>query len=239
MRHDVVITSCKKDEYTIYECIDSLSKVESVDKVYVISSDRFIYRDVVWIDENIFPFTKEDIIKINPIIPRERAGWYLQQLFKMYSFLIPNISESFLVLDSDVIFLKDVKFYDNGKFLYNYSSEHTPDYFACMTRLNNFFEKSVNVSGICHHMMFESKILKEIFCLIKKEGEEVYETIIKAVQQWHHGFSEYELYFNFIFKKYPERYNIRQLNYADVDDYKSLPCDDLDYIANHEWRRTQ
>jgi hypothetical protein len=237
MKHDVVIPYCKKDEYTIYKCIDSISKINNVNNIYVISLDKFVYKDVIWVDEKIFPFTKEDITRINPSIPRDRAGWYFQQLLKMYSFIIPNIMESFLMLDSDVIFLKNVDFYGDGKFKYNYSSEYTPDYFDCMSRLNTFFEKIVNMSGICHHMIFEKSILDEIFKLIKKEGEEVYETIIKAVQQWHHGFSEYELYFNYIFKKYPNRYTIRQLKYADVDDYKSHLSADFDYIANHEWKR--
>lgn len=237
MKHDVVIPYCKKDEYTIYKCIDSLTYIDTVNNIYVISSDEFKYKNVIWVDEKIFPFSKEDIIRINPIIPLDRAGWYYQQLLKIYSFMIPKITDSFLILDSDVIFLKNVNFYEAGKFKYNYSSEYTPDYFTCMKELNSFFEKSVNVSGICHHMIFERVILEEIFDLIKKEGEHVYETIIKAVQQWHHGFSEYELYFNYIFKKYPDRYTIRRLNYADIDDCKSIPQGDFDYVANHAWRR--
>lgn len=113
-----------------------------------------------------------------------------------------------------------------------------PQYFECMYRLNNFFIKSANISGICHHMIFEKKILDEIFNLIKQPDEEVYETIIKAVTPSSSGFSEYELYFNYIFKKYPELYTIRHLNYDDVTDYKLfLQNNNYDYIANHAWKR--
>lgn len=238
MKHDIVIPYCKKDEYTIYDCIDSLTFVENANNIYVISADRFVYKNVIWVDERIFPFTKDRIMFINPIIPTQRVGWYYQQLLKLYSFLIPGITDSFLILDSDVIFLNPVDFYDGEKYKYNYSQEYTHDYFICMERLNPFFEKSMSVSGICHHMIFEKKILNEIFDIIKQEGEEVYETIIKAVRQWHHGFSEYELYFNYIFKKYPDNYSIRYLKYLDVGDYRSIPYNDLDYVANHEWQRS-
>jgi len=240
MKFDVVIPYCEKDEYTIYSCIDSLKNISEINNIYVVSSKEFTYKNIRWVNEDIFPFKKGDITRLNSSILLERAGWYYQQLIKLHSFLIPNIADSFLILDSDVIFLRDVNFFENNKFKYNYSHEYTLPYFECMYRLNNFFTKSTDISGICHHMIFEKKILDEIFDLIKQPGEEVYETIIKAVTHKEIGFSEYELYFNYIFKKYPEFYTIRHLNYADVTDYKLyLQNNNYDYIANHAWRRLQ
>jgi hypothetical protein len=240
MSIDVVIPYSAKDNYTIESCLNSLVHVRDRGNVYILADHNPQCRSNInykWIDEHIFPFKKNDIIRINSAIPASRAGWYFQQLLKLYSFIIPNISDKFLVLDSDVIFLRDVNFIDQGKLLYNYSSEFTPDYFECMNILNPFFERSVNKSGICHHMVFEKEILAEIFNLIKRGGEEVYETIIRSVKNWHHGFSEYELYFHYIFKKYPNNYIIRYLEYADVDDYKNIDKANYHYIANHEWRR--
>ena len=50
-----------------------------------------------------------------------RNGWYLQQLLKLYAGLtIPNILENYLVVDSDVFFLKPIHFYEDGKFIYTY-----------------------------------------------------------------------------------------------------------------------
>lgn len=241
MKHDIVITYHLKDEYTINECIKSCNYIDNVNNIYVISSKPPNNPNVNWINENIFPFKLDDIVKTNSIIPNHRAGWYFQQLLKLYSFLIPNITNTFLILDSDVIFLKPVSFIEQNIPLYSYSNEYTHEYFECMKVLNPFFERSVNVSGICHHMMFEVSILHEIFNLIDKPNKQVWETIIENVKNWHHGFSEYELYFHYIHKMYPKKYKIRKLHYKDVYDFKHLPPNytQLDYIANHEWKRQE
>ena len=235
---DVVIPYHKKDEYTIYKCLDSLHNIKNINNVYIISAKEFIYKNVKWIDEKIFPFTKDEISNINPIIPKDRSGWYYQQLLKFYIFNVPEISSNVLVLDSDVIFLKEVSFFEQGKPCYNFSSEYTPVYFENMKKLNPYFEKSVNRSGICHHMLFQKNIMHEIFNLIKKDNEEVYETILKSINDWHNGFSEYEIYFNYIFKKYPKDVILRKLEYADVGDYKQYLNSGYHYIANHAWKRS-
>jgi len=240
MKIDIVIPYTPKDDYTLQSCINSLTKLKECGNVYIISKeDPNIQTEIEynWIDEAIFPFTKQSIVKINNKILEDRSGWYLQQLLKLFCYTQTQISDTFLVLDSDVIFLKEISFIEYGKLAYNYSHEYTPDYFSCMGRLNYFFEKSVSKSGICHHMIFEKKILEEIFDLIKIDGEKVYETIIKAVDNGFSGFSEYELYFHYIFKRYPKEYTIRNLRYEDVDDYKVGSYIGLDYIANHAYRR--
>ena len=166
---DVVIPYHEKDEYTIYKCLDSLHNIKNINNVYIISKKEFVYKDVKWIDEKIFPFTKDEISNINPIIPKDRSGWYYQQLLKFYIFNVPGISNNVLLLDSDVIFLKEVSFFEQGKPCYNFSNEYTPVYFENMKKLNPYFEKSVNHSGICHHMLFQKDIMHEIFNLIKKK----------------------------------------------------------------------
>jgi hypothetical protein len=240
MKHDIVIPYHPKDAYTINECIKSCNNIVNKNNIFIISSETFDHPNVKWVDEKTFPFTKKDITLINPQIPQDRAGWYYQQLVKLHLFLIEELTETFLVLDSDVIFLRAVNFIEEETPLYSYTHEYTPDYFDCMTRLNPFFERSVNVSGICHHMMFEKSILKEIFALISKPNKDIWQTIIENVNNWHHGFSEYELYFHYIHKKTPKKYKIRKLIYEDVFDFKNtLNLTHVDYIANHEWKRQE
>jgi hypothetical protein len=238
MKFDIVIPYHSKDEYTIKNCVNSCSHIKEKQNIFIVSKKELNVPGTIWINENIFPFNTEKIIKLNSSIPEHRAGWYLQQLIKLYSFIIPNITDNFLVLDSDVIFQKDITFFGDNIPLYSFSNEYTHEYFECMNSLNSFFERSVNVSGICHHMMFEKEILLEIFKLIEKPNKEIWESIIENIKNWHHGFSEYELYFHYINKKYPKKYSIRKLYYEDVDDFMThTPSNNLDYIANHAWRR--
>ena len=171
MKFDIVIPFHPKDEYTIKNCVDSCSHIIEKQDIYIISKEPLYISGTTWINEDIFPFNEKKILKLNPNIPEHRAGWYLQQLIKLYSYIIPNITDNFLILDSDVIFLKDIVFFKNDVPLYSFSNEYTHEYFECMASLNSFFERSVNVSGICHHMIFEKKILFEIFKLIKKPNK--------------------------------------------------------------------
>jgi len=239
MLHDVVIPFHPKDEYTIYKCINSCKNIKNLNKIFIVSKKLIEAPNTTWINEDIFPFKLEDIVSNNALIPMHRAGWYYQQLIKLYSFLIPNITNTFLILDSDIIFLKPVDFLEQGLPLYSYSDEYTPDYFECMKKLNSFFERSVNVSGICHHMMFETSILNEIFTLIGNK-ETAWKNIIKNVENWHHGFSEYELYFHYIHKAYPKKYKIRKLTYEDVTNIETpIMNSNLNYIVCHEWQRKQ
>jgi len=160
MKIDIVIPYAPKDDYTLQSCINSLTKVRERGNVYIISKENPNIQTEIeynWIDEAIFPFTKQSIVELNNIIPEDRSGWYLQQLLKLFCYTQAQISDTFLVLDSDVIFLNEVSFTVEGKLAYNYSSEYTSDYFSCMSKLNSFFERSVSKSGICHHMIFEKK----------------------------------------------------------------------------------
>ena len=58
--------------------------------IYLISFDpKITYNDCITINENIFPFNKEILKKY--LGNNDRIGWYLQQLFKLYSgFIIKN-----------------------------------------------------------------------------------------------------------------------------------------------------
>lgn len=240
---DIVIPLHEKDLYTIDACIESCFKnIQGLRKIYIVTNTQYSNSNVTIIKESIFPFTVHDIVSINPAIPDHRAGWYLQQLIKLHCHAIPGIADSVLILDSDVVFLRPVHFVsDTGEPLYSFSHEYTAEYFTCASKLNPYFERTIDVSGIAHNCMFQRKIIKEIFELINQQNnDQPWKNIIRAVENWHHGFSEYELYFHYIQKKYPQKFKLRKLNYEDVFDYKEyLNRTDLDYVANHDWKRKE
>jgi hypothetical protein len=240
MHFDIIIPYHKKDEPVIHKCVQSCKYLPGGRNVYVVSEHDFKIDGATTILEKEFPFTKQQLLACNPTIPENRIGWYFQQFIKLYSFTIPEITDTYLVLDSDVVFLNSTNLLENNLPVYNYSSEYTDEYFQCMKRLNNYFERSVNKSGICHFMMFEKNIILEIFDLIKNDNQEIYDTILKAVRNWHHGFSEYELYFHYIFKKYPKTYNLKQYKYLEIDNLDNIQKyknTDINYIAYHSWKR--
>ena len=89
--------------------------------IYLISYDKTIkIKDCVTISEELFPFSIKTVAKYHG--RRERNGWYLQQLLKFYAgTVIPGILDKYLIIDSDTLFFKPIKFIENDKCLYNYT----------------------------------------------------------------------------------------------------------------------
>jgi len=191
------------------------------------------------INEDIFPFSLETVSKYHG--NTSRNGWYLQQLFKLYSgLIIPNILDKYLVIDSDTFFLKPTFFYENGRCLYNYGNENHPDYFQHMKLLHPRLKKVyTDKSGICHHMIFETKYIEELFDMVEsKHNDFFYNIFLKNVEKNNYdmfgsGASEYEIYFNFIMNDYRDEVKLRELKWSNSDVCKRDI--DYDYISYHNY----
>jgi FkbM family methyltransferase len=209
--------------------------------IYLICYDPTInFEGCLTIDEALFPFSLDTVSKIHG--KSGRNGWYLQQLIKFYvGKVIPGIMERYLVVDSDTFFLKPTTFIENNKCLYNYGTEHHLPYFEHMANLDKEFVRvDAEKSGICHHMIFETKYVNELMTRIEgKYGEPFYIVFLKQVpalyKQCGSGASEYEIYFNYMLKNHSDKITIRALKWENVGtlDVSS----ELDYISYHYWKR--
>lgn len=175
------------------------------------------------VSERIFPFSIETVAKHHG--KSERNGWYLQQLLKLYAgFVVPGILERYLVIDADTFFLKPTVFYDTsrGKAIFTLGPYLYADYFSHMKRLHpSLGETNPTKSGICHHMMFETKYVKQLFGLVKKSAgksfsEPFYDIFLRTVDtQKSSGASEYETYFYFMCKFHQQDIIVRSLCWVD------------------------
>jgi hypothetical protein len=114
---------------------------------------------------------------------------------------------------------------------------HTP-YFEHMSRLDSNFTKVLNVSGICHHMMFETQYIKQMFEIIESQHNDTfYNVFLKLVSETSgSGASEYEIYFNYMLKYHFDKMQIRELNWRNVTEL-DVNCG-LDYISYHHYNRS-
>lgn len=254
---DVVIPCAKKDVEILDLCIQGIKKNgKNIRDIIVISSENFTNK-AIWFDEKKFPFSKEDIA--NEIFgnnlqykedflygPRSRAGWFFQQLLKMYAmFVIPNISENILVLDADTVFLNPTEFLNfKNEPLFAYSKENHKPYFDIAKKILPYFHKAYDeYSGITHHMLFQKSILEELFSEIKKyNNEEPWRAICHSIDKNNiHGsfFSEYELYFNFVFLT-TEQGHIRHLNFKNINSKSKLEDyrkENYSFVSIHSYMR--
>ena len=235
MSFDIVIPTTKKDLNTLEECIAACKKYIKNYRNIIVISDKQYTNNALWFNEDNFQFSKNDLINI--IGEHWRFGWYYQQLLKLYApFTIPNISDNILILDSDTIFLKNIDFFHDNKPCYNYGTANHKPYFRHMKQLHSdLTRQDKKKSGICHHMIFQTHILRELFYKIEtKHKKDFWRIFLESVDlSEKSGASEYEIYFNYILKFHNENIKIRRLqweNSSKIDDNK-----DLHYVSKHSY----
>lgn len=242
---DIVIPVGPEDREIVKKQIEFTKKnIIGYRNIYLICYDPTITLEgCITINEKIFPFTIDTVAKFHGKLSRN--GWYLQQLLKLYAgIVIPNILDKYLVIDSDTFFLKPTTFIENGKCLYNYGVTYNEPYFDHMLALANLQDVAGSKSGICHHMMFETKYVKELIQIVEtKHGDLFYNMFIKLAKEiTGSGASEYEIYFNYILKHHNEQITIRRLEWHDVSTFNLNIYDDFShmpdvYVSYHYFNR--
>jgi len=238
---DVIIPVGPNDADIIYKQIEYTKKnIIGYRNIYLISYNPTINIDgCITIDEKIFPFTLDNVSNFHGKL--DRNGWYIQQLIKLYAGkIIPDILEIYLVIDSDTFFLKPTSFVENNKCLYNFGTEYHRPYFEHMLKLDKDLIKVDNYkSGICHHMIFETKYINEIITKIEENhNDKFYNVFLKSVSDpGGSGASEYEIYFNYMLKNHADKITIRKLNWSNVSSLDSNNNNNNDFVSVHWYNR--
>lgn len=235
---DIVIPVGPNDKTIIEEQLKYTKKnIIGYRYIYLICYDPTIcIEGCITVDENMFPFSIETVSKFHGKI--KRNGWYLQQLLKLYAGkIIKGILDKYLVIDSDTIFLKPTTFIEDNTCLYNYGTEYHKPYFLHMQVLDKGLVKMSRMSGICHHMIFETKYIDELMSKIEKNHNDLFYNIFlkTVVDKNKSGASEYEIYFNYMLKNHPDKLKIRKLNWKNTN--KLETNSNLDYISYHWYMR--
>jgi hypothetical protein len=243
---DIVIPFHPKDIDTVQKCVISCRVfVEKCRNIYLVCREDPRIPKTIWLAESAFTFSYDDIRAELASVPNgrvERTGWYLQQLLKIHidDVLGDKLSDNFLVVDSDVIFRRPVSFIaEDGICLYAWGREFYTPYFTAMGRmLPGLGRVFADKSGICHHMVFNRGVLRELKeRIVGGSGRPAWKAIIDAVDKSElSGFSEYETYFNYVLKYHPSAIRLRQLAWRDAA-YESADDRNYDYVAYHAWMR--
>jgi hypothetical protein len=222
---DIVIVAHSKDKDTLLLLLESIQKyIHNYRNIYLIAKENFIGDKVIFIEEGFFPFKKTNISEILlPMhCPEYKHGWFYQQLLKLYSYkIIKDLTEHFLILDADLIFINKISFFDGNTPFFTTGYSHNQYYFDHMNKFIPGLTKQTEFSGISHHMIFKKEILEDLFNKVE---------LIHKIPFWrsflncvsfervtHYSCaSEYEIYFNYVLKFYSSFYKIRQLKWNDI-----------------------
>jgi hypothetical protein len=245
---DIVICVGPHDSDIIEKTIPFTKKnIIGYRNIYLVSCDPNIkLSGTITIDENIYPFTKKYFIE--KFGDNSRNGWYLQQLLKMYAGnVIPGILKRYLVIDSDTYFLKPINFITNdGKHCLTRGYEYHDLYFKHMNKLHPALYKHPElngISGISHHMFFNNDRLNDLFKMVEtyhSNGKFFWELMIDMIDKNHYmgaGYSEYEIYFNYMFLYHKNDIIIRNLKWQNLSCLDINNSGDNDFVSIHWYIR--
>jgi hypothetical protein len=146
----------------------------------------------------------------------DRAGWYFQQFLKLGLAQTNLVSDYYLVWDADCLPLRPINNFTSGdKILLDKTQEYHAPYFETNQKLLGL-NREVEFSFISEHMVFEKHIVNEILDKISLiVNDSWWEIIINNVSDQDlgkSGFSEYELYGNYLAKYHPAKFAVRKLH---------------------------
>lgn len=213
MTYDVVVPLGPSDEDIVQLCIDSIRKyVLHIKNIYVISHRPIDLSGAIIVTEDIFPFHKDDI---RAYVSDKKAGWYLQQLLKLYCLsVMKELHDNVLIVDADTIFKRRVTFMSGDRFIFNVHNSVHNAYFKHMKLLHpSFTAYKRGISGIVNTMIVNRGILKDIFDVVEAHhGEAFWKVFMKCVDTSEpSSASEYDIYFHYMMKNHHSKAQIRTL----------------------------
>jgi hypothetical protein len=247
---DFVIPCHPKDFPSLKMSVNGIKEnITCCNDIFVISSDNPNIDGVIHIPESrYFPYVdKEKISKkfeLNNPSLLYRTKWIYQQFLKLYSSrVIPELTNSYVIVDSDTIFLRDVPF-DPEKFYYCKAEEYHKPYIQPIKKLFGI-EETIGFSAISHHMIFNKEKLNEMISTVEKrfDSESFFDCVLRVLDYNEAScMSEWDLYANYMLLNYPEMCEQRQLVWEDIsfipvkshlDEFK----ENFDFVSCHAYRR--
>jgi hypothetical protein len=247
---DFVIPCHPKDFPSLTLCINGIkNNISCLNKIFVISNENPTIDGIIHISESKYSeyLNKEMVInkfEMNNPTLQHRAKWIYQQFLKLYSGrIISELTESYVVVDADTIFLRDVSF-DVNKFYYCITDEyHLPYLFPIKTLFN--LDNTVGFSTICHHMIFNTVKLNEMLTYVEKKTgwNSFFEYVLNIIDYNEPScFSEWDTYSNYMILNHPTMCVHRQLKWSSISfiptkSHLNQLANKFDFVSCHAYIR--
>jgi len=246
--YDILIPVAEKDfiklRFVWESIIDNLSGFNEIHCISNVKIPSALKVPGIWYytDKDIIDF---DYMRFTGTI-KGHEGWYVQQYIKLFQKVT---SDNYLEVDADVFFNRKVDIIENEKpcFLFGRNQNHAP-YFNLMKNLFDL-EKVYPHSFINETMFFKRSIIKHLLDSLGVDAKGFFELILNEVNKVNEmsGFSEYELYGNYVTKNFKDSYNYKHLStrlggkygYWSEDEIRqyvnSFKGSDFDLVSMHSW----
>ena len=255
------VCSSKIDIIIPYHCKDSdifelclagcITNVRDLGRIYIVTSNTDLeFGDIEIVDEaELFDdgLTKFYVeAKLKKEFPELlwRSGWLFQQFIKMgCAYAIPNLSDYYLVVDADVVFLREVCFFHDERMLLAKSDEFHQPYFDFYERFLGESSDS-KTSFVAHHMLICKSIMLELLHNIEgRFNKSWYDAVIDNIDGNNTlMFSEYETYGHYCESHYPDKLTVRRLRNIQRFKMRSLLkilLNQADYVTIHNYKKPE
>jgi hypothetical protein len=250
---DIVIPAHAKDFEVLRHAVRGVLRyVRPIGRVYVVSEQSFDWAtgSVEWVPEPTGPgLLSHEEVRARLAGRRSdvsRSGWIYQQILKLGAgAYINGLSRSYLVIDSDVIFLRDVSFCVDSvtRFPYSCAFEYHEPYREAYKRL--FGEMpSTGHSLTAHHMLYDRVLLGELMTEIERRHSKTWSAAyLDAIDYTQpSSISEMDIYGWWVMSRYPQLARRRQLVWRDTHVIpgrlgRAMFARDCHFVAAHAWMR--
>ena len=228
---DVVIPVIAKDLQILPLCLEGVRHcvAHPIQDIYLVApaDDRIVsfcrQHGLQFVDEtSLFGFSPKDLdiqVRDSHGKVRDRSGWLFQQLVKLSGRV--GTCQHYLCIDADHVLIRPHTFLTaDGKTVFYMSYEEHPPYYENIHRLLPDLPLST-LSYVDHKMLFDKEQLERLHQALG--GSEWIKTIQDSYDRTcHAGFSEFELYGNFVQEKVLRPWLQKRLPYNKMADFASL-----------------
>ena len=231
---DVVIPIIAKDLHILPLCLEGVRSQVShpIQNIYIVapSQPEIIQfcreRQLEFVDEQtVFGFSPSSL-QLQVTLPdgrvKDRSGWLFQQLVKLSGRI--GTCRHYLCIDADHVLIRPHVFLtEAGQTVFYMSYEEHQPYYDNIRRLMPEL-KLAALSFVDHKMLFDKEQLQTLHtALEQRTGQTWIEAIINSYdRRCEAGFSEFELYGNFVTEKVLRPWLQKRLPYTKLADYETL-----------------
>lgn len=230
---DVVIPIILKDLKILPLCLEGVRRcvAHPIAAIYIVApAEKEIIQfceanQLVFVDEtSVFGFGPRDL-KLEIHTPDgqtlNRSGWLFQQFLKLSGRV--GTSRYYLCIDADHVLIRPHVFLTHsGETVFYMSYEEHQPYYENIHKLLPGLPLD-RLSYVDHKMLFDKTQLRMLHEQLERSGHPWTEVILQSYDRsCHAGFSEFELYGNFVKKKVQRPWLQKRLSYQKLKDYESL-----------------
>lgn len=231
---DIVIPIIRKDLRILPLCLEGVRKcvAHPIKDIYIVApkDDEIIQfcfsNNIKFVDEReVLGFGPQDI-GLEILYPdgskKDRSGWLFQQLIKLSGKI--GTCRYYLCIDADHVLIRPHVFLtDKFETVFYMSYEMNQPYYDNISYLIPGLKLSA-LSYVDHKMLFDKEIIAKLHSTINPDTDEAWvKTIIDSYNRTcETGFSEFELYGNFVKNKVLRPWLQKRLPYKKMSDYETL-----------------